>query len=1580
MQSKLGVALGKRLAAASTRERQRRRAPSRRHSVHGGGSLTTAAGSSTVDATGGVSGAATAAVDNDDKWSTVSAPATGSGGIVVGALGSSSVAATAGYQEEDALGDCLAEALNRHPAFCGSRGSEEEAYSAQKNAVRSFQLSPLVSRHNLAVLRELLANCMSLTRRRKDVISDDNNSNENRSRLISIGVLRAIFDDVRPVRYTVKFLLQIILILIPFAAIASHVLIVQSCRAAALLAWYLFVALFDVEELKRACYPETIRNFVGKLHVVAIWIDDHVLQGRRFAGREWNRDRFCFDDDQPNSSSRMLFSLTTRSGSVSSSASSSGETAPPPESIDKTLLELPPPSVQRNGRRLSLSPHHLLLSEEQWSRQTVQHMVAINFCYVMEREEKLRGQASQRRKLLLRKEKNAKRAAYKPTRQGTRKPSNKGSELIGMVHLGGSDETNISDSEKSGRPQSAMANMMPNSIEEDEKNLIHLSDFDEAPRLHQRERTGSSVAVLLEDPGLFPLKEDGAHSSGHPATPVEAFELKTMSAGGGAVGRIGDDDEDGDYYDVFRNSVPGSPTFPHSPILSEASQCSNASDVAGDLPWIDVGAKIGMRLLNSAHVQRAMASQEAADQLMMGISGGALGDVSAGCTNTSAEALGEASRIVVPASCMDNEKMVTVSSPGLDSRRSQAPSPAGLGRPSLPRKPSRFPKPVHSMWTSPAAAAPSPSHSIKSENDESSPSLGNNQSRKKISRPGLLPSPGDNRRKPPLSPRGTDVDAPSSQNSSPFYVTITHSSAAMLSNDDKLAPPALNRLGLPESIVGPASASPGGRRILRPADRRALSRHSTRSKDSDISAMAGERLNPLLPGVKIAVPIFPIQPRNRGLPKRVTCRSQFQMGTVVKSVRIYAGSGKENVKRKKGDTNCLSVTVKLDKTFLRNAEFAELTFRVMDDWGSRYMPRHSKVPIGSCVATTYGLGVVVGWRVEDDCHVVRSLWQRRGSGVAHAYLNRDAIHSTVEAAVGFDVHSKYGWGVVLAYVDGGRTFESGRYFVAIKEDGRHHGHVLELNRKDILSCYGAQFIPVIEHIREGAHYQIQVDNYDAAIREQEYDDSLEKDVEKLFDSWSPLLQIIWSSFLKVIEEDKAFDEGVNEFMTSIIEFLERLDGGETEETKQREPDEFVAGDFEVECIAGGIDPVYTDGPEEPQEPGFWIVNDFFGGIFRPGRSEDDSPTKQQCDPVTGSATNDAGRKVGRKKPTYYDRVFAVLKTLMKTVSIAKAESVEYPQFRMALALSYDFLLFVRTIVKVQQKNVSAQSLEVWKRALEEIALTFGPLKERLQKIGQGIAQRMEKQGRKAKIRVLKFVDAVLGDEKLLFAMEQGEWDQCLSRIESALIKSNIIQEESLFYYRKTGQFIYDHIRSSFASGGGAAARNNEKLALFAQFLQSAASPRRSILKLFRRDDILELIERILVRVYCREEQASRILSIHASNFHSFRQLRMLKDFSVAGKIWIPLLDAADEEFSWVVSHMPENSKEFVSPLSSLFSLCVAQFHKINDGDLSRDWLDFLLEDDAARIIQKIDMKLILALSSFSRDVREMMVVLPYYPR
>jgi hypothetical protein len=123
-----------------------------------------------------------------------------------------------------------------------------------------------------------------------------------------------------------------------------------------------------------------------------------------------------------------------------------------------------------------------------------------------------------------------------------------------------------------------------------------------------------------------------------------------------------------------------------------------------------------------------------------------------------------------------------------------------------------------------------------------------------------------------------------------------------------------------------------------------------------------------------------------------------------------------------------------------------------------------------------------------------------------------------------------------------------------------------------------------------------------------------------------------------------------------------------------------------------------------------------------------------------------------------------------------------------------------------------------------------------------------------------------------------------------------------------------------------------------------------------------------------------MLSIHAANFHTLRHLRMLKYFPISGRIWIPLLDAADEEFSYLISQLPENSKEFLCPFSHLFTLCVVQFHKINAGDSSRDWLAFLMEEEAASIIHDIDMKLLLALESFSNDVKEMMEVLPYYSR
>ena len=275
----------------------------------------------------------------------------------------------------------------------------------------------------------------------------------------------------------------------------------------------------------------------------------------------------------------------------------------------------------------------------------------------------------------------------------------------------------------------------------------------------------------------------------------------------------------------------------------------------------------------------------------------------------------------------------------------------------------------------------------------------------------------------------------------------------------------------------------------------------------------------------------------------------------------------------------------------------------------------------------------------------------------------------------------------------------------------------------------------------------------------------------------------------------------------------------------------------------------------------------------------------------------------RQSSRSYDRAFAIIKTLMRTVAIARSQCKDEPNFKLILTICSELLLFIKTVVKVQQKNVSPHSLQVWRRAWEEIVSTFGPVKDRLERIGQGIADRMEKQGRRAKVRLLRFVDAIVQDDILLTAVEQGDWDRCAQQLEAAMVKAIVIDDDSRMYYQKTAQFLYNHFASIGSKNDGAAARNNAKLARFAQIVQSIAAPRRCLLKLFLEDSVLDFIERLMVRVFGNEDMAARMLSIHASNFQTLRQFRMLKDFTIAGKLWIPLLDAAHAEFSWMVSRI-----------------------------------------------------------------------------
>ena len=969
---------------------------------------------------------------------------------------------------------------------------------------------------------------------------------------------------------------------------------------------------------------------------------------------------------------------------------------------------------------------------------------------------------------------------------------------------------------------------------------------------------------------------------------------------------------------------------------SDNSFESTTTETVGN--WMDVGAEIGLKILGSAHVQRAMASKDTERRIKETLQSG-LGKRNAAHL-AAAVGVEEINDYELEAAEVDTKQPLSV--------------------------------PVHPIWTSAAAAANNSllASAMASDRQKALPYS-------ERSSP-LFMSPDDSfdSASRPLEASSTSKPAGDGRRFSRRRKIKSKNIRRLFKRRrDKRGFKELPNHDALESNWGPvnlniaAEDGPGRRDASSPMSADEAIEVVCGRKPDVVSSSplrkSGFRVPHFLPGVKVVVPIFPIQPGL--LPSTRMLDSRFQMGTVVSSARISVDDKDISGVSGNRSTNCLSVTVKLDKSFLRNGKFAEMTFRIMDSWGPRYVPKHSKLPIGSCVATNFGLGVLVGWRVEDDCHVVRSLWQKRGAGSACAYLRRAAIHSTVEAAVGFEVGTPFGEGTVVAYVDGRRDFRSGRYFVAIKEDGRQKGKVLEFNRRDITSCSSARFIPVIELIREAAQYRLQVDRYEAALREREGSSSA-REPDELWRSIPEYSDILWKSFLKAIEEDTDFDEGLNHFMTSIIDFLERLD----------RPDNVPeANDCEEQNIViTATDSTASKVSDEKQEPGFWIMNDMFGGIFNAKANLDDPSDELKNERIEVEMQASAEEEDG---PTSIDRAFSVIRTLMRTVSIARAACVDEPNFRLSLSICYEFLIFVKTVVRVQQKNVSPKSLAVWRRAWEQIVSTFGPVKERLEKIGKGIAERMEKQGRRAKVRLLRLVDNIVKDDSLLIAVEQGDWDRCATQLELAMVAAKIIDEANREHYHKTAQFVYGH----FAFASSKNAKNpapKEKLAHLALVVQCLASPWRSFLKLFLRDNVLEVLERIFVRVFDKEEETSRMLAIHASNFHSLRHFRMLKDFTIAGRLWMPLLDAADAEFSWVVSRMPENAKEFMRPLSSLFSLCVVQFHKISEGDLTTDWLDFLLEDEAVNIVHDINMKLILALESFSRDIKEMMVVLPYYPR
>jgi hypothetical protein len=1306
------------------------------------------------------------------------------------------------FPDRDPMGEQLTRLFNQTPEFKRPRGP------LHLDCDEEPSFWPLLSRHNWNRLKNLLSRLQH--RPWKDALNS----------LLSLvrTSYKFLFWNTKPLKGAAVLLFGLLTVVLGLLTTGITLVTLWASSIAKIILISSLTILIDLNELKQAC-PESLQNVWANVVGAAQRFDSSVLQGKRYAGREWNKEGFAF----------------------------TGANAA--ESKDQTLWYLPPPSI-KEGKRLCLDEEYMARNSG-WSKESTKHVVAIDFCYIMLHEEVIRKQASKRR------------IAMESYRRNASESKVSGLDIIRITRS--RDDTEEKRPRSMTRDQTERPSIITVVSSEDRDDLDDEYDASEAMRRVSLPSPSEAIEVIRDrKSNLFERRTRSLSDDGN----LDIFP--------GDMGYSGIDDL---LEEELSDSSPA-PTRDRHNILTDDSNSleSIPSESGTDLNWMDVGAEIGLKILGSAHLQRAIASQDTAERIMT---------------------IKEKMESQLAANNADNNLSVVAAVKAKSNEKTELST-------LLPRKP--LVMPVHSMWTSASAAA---------NNSPKTPT-------------GML-STADNR----VIVDGESGTSPIPVNSSHHTPQRKNTRASCQRDPESI-----------EVVCPQANAT------------------------NLYSPEPTYRCPQLLPGVKVVVPIFPIQPGLKQNKKLLD--SHFQMATVVSSKRIHAYSSNKRPSPGKWTTNCLSVTVKLDKSFLRNGEFAEMTFRVMDDWGPRYMPKHSKLPLGTCVATSFGLGVLVGWRVEDDCHLIRSLWQRRGSGAACAYLRRDAIHSTMEAAVGFDVGTALGRGKVLAYVDGGPELRTGHYCVLIKEEGRYKGHVLELNRSDVLSCDSAQFIPVIEHIREAAQYQLQVDIYEAVLREREPRTDSEP-VEKAWSSVSKYADILWNSFLRAIEEDSDFDEGMKNFMTSVINFLDRINRPDTAvDEKARDETNFVIT---------ATDSAVNKSVEEKQDPGLWILNDMFGFFAGSGndteKNGDAEPESIEVECATGKGRD---KQDGSDGPASFDGAFSAIRTLMRTVSIARAASVDEPNFKLGLNLCYEFLLFVKTVVKVQEKNVSPQSLAVWKRAWGEILSTFGPLKDRLEKIGRGIAERMEKQGRRAKIRLLRFVDNIVKDDALLLALEQGDWDRCAERLEFALVKAKIIDEANREHYHKTAKFVFEHFAAASTNGGSAAARNNEKLAQLAAIVQWIASPRRSILKLFLQTGVLDIFERILVRVFHKEEVASRFLSIHASNFHTLRHFRILKDMTISGALWMPLIDAADAELSWAVSRMPDNAKDFLSPIANLVSLGVAQFHEIKQGDLAKDWLDFLLEDEAVRIIHDIDMKLILALESLSHDVKETMVILPYYPR
>ncbi len=230
----------------------------------------------------------------------------------------------------------------------------------------------------------------------------------------------------------------------------------------------------------------------------------------------------------------------------------------------------------------------------------------------------------------------------------------------------------------------------------------------------------------------------------------------------------------------------------------------------------------------------------------------------------------------------------------------------------------------------------------------------------------------------------------------------------------------------------------------------------------------------------------------------------------------------------------------------------------------------------------------------------------------------------------------------------------------------------------------------MEQLKEAAKYQMQVDNYET----EKLQLLLQEDALLIDKSWrvfSQSFDLFLSSFVKAAEEDANFDSEISNFLSQIISFLEDFELGSTKKRDSK----FEKGDKDtikttdnievpnanvrlpnLEKHVENLDDIDNITKTEATDiPGMWFLRDLFGGDTK---KNDNSSSTNGAVP----AKDDNGKEPFGEES--YNKVYAFLTILMRTISIARAGCTDKPNLKVRIQYHNSHLYalyFAHTLTK-----------------------------------------------------------------------------------------------------------------------------------------------------------------------------------------------------------------------------------------------------------------------------------------------------------